>query len=222
MVRVRNAEAVWTPGDDANVDFGTHSFRWPIKGRRGRVIPRLVYGRFHRFLGSGLAGHSSGKQFLRTNRRYQKIRVHWSVPEGGGTVRWIRDFSPHRFFIAHFDAISFERWKRKFLRRYDRPQDVPTMRSTRLNLVNLIGATSERSDADLEKLFKRIYGLTRWQFALLKRLNLAFTREIFREGSRVSRPKTPRNRRPLRQSAENCRAGWDGNRTLGRAARSPV
>jgi hypothetical protein len=179
VLRVPNAEAIWSPDDDPNVDFGARCFRWPIKGRRGRLLSRLVYGRFHRFLESGVAGHSSGKQFLRTNRRYRKIRLHSSIPEAGGSVRWIGEFSGGRFFIAHFDAISFEQWKRKFLRRYERPQEVPTMRSARLNLVNLIGATSQGSDADLEQLFRRIYCLTRPQIALLKLFKLAFRRDIF-------------------------------------------
>jgi hypothetical protein len=179
VLRVPNAEAIWSPDDDPSVDFGTRWFRWPIKGRRGRLLSRLVYGKFHTFLESGVAGHSSGKQFLRTNRRYLKIRAHCSIPDAGGTVKWIGEFSRGRFFIAHFDAISFEQWKRKFLRRYERPHEVPTMRSTRVNLVNLIGATSQGSDADLERLFRRIYCLTPPQIAFLRLFNLAFRRDIF-------------------------------------------
>jgi hypothetical protein len=178
VLRVPNAEAIWSPDDDPYADFGTRSFRWPIKGRRGRILPRLVYGRFHRFLESGVAGHSAGKQFLRTNRRYVKIRLHSSVP-ADGTVRWMGEFSSGRFFIAHFDAISFEQWKRKFLRRAARPQEVPTMRSARLSLVHLIGATSQGSDADLERLFRRIYCLTPRQIAVLSFFNLAFRRDSF-------------------------------------------
>ena len=53
------------------------------------------------------------------------------------------------------------------------------MRSARVNLVNLIGATSEGSDADLQRLFRRIYCLTARQIAFLRLFNLAFRRDIF-------------------------------------------
>ena len=180
VLRVPNAEAVWSPADDPYVDFGTRWFRWPMKGRSRRVVARLVYGKFHRFLEAGVAGHRSGKQFLRTKRRYERIRLHCSVPGAGGTVRWIGEFSRGRFFIAHFDAIGFEHWKRKFLRRAARPQEVPTMRPARLSLVHLIGATSQGSEADLERLFRHIYCLNRFQLAVLRMFDLAFKRDIFR------------------------------------------
>lgn len=179
ILRVRNIEAVWGPGDDRNKHLGARSFRLPTSSPMKQRALKLIYGDVHQFMGSGLLGHSAGKHFLRSDREYSRIGVHTSTHSDGRRGKWAGDLFEGDIYVCHFDAMSFERWHKKFLFRFQTKASFNEVRDSRVKMIDLVAHSSERGDAHLRNLFERLYCISTWQAFALKALGLAFRRDIF-------------------------------------------
>ena len=181
-VGLPTAEAVWGPGDDPDIAFGSRHFRlgWP-HGRLWRVPQRLVFGRIAGYLHDGLAGHVSGKEFVRVGRRLDWIGNHYALRDGISVTRRAEsiDASLGGMFLGHFDAIDYPRWVEKWRRRIDKETVARKLSGPRRRQMSLIAGSIERGEDAARRLFARFYRLTRAQFRALSMLGLAFRREIF-------------------------------------------
>ncbi|TPE52244.1 glycosyltransferase family 2 protein [Amaricoccus solimangrovi] len=182
-VRLRTAEAVWGPGDEVDTPFGCTWFRVPWTNvRLWKLLRRVVYGKQCRFLRRGLVAHVSGKQFLRTGRRYTNIGNHYSERDGVQITVWAHDLGRGGagMFLGHFDAIGFQRWRQKWAQRISRETQTSRMANTRAAQMDVIAAAMAKGDAATRRVFMDLYALNRWQARILSTLGYAFQRDIFR------------------------------------------
>ncbi|MEL6540768.1 MAG: glycosyltransferase family 2 protein [Pseudomonadota bacterium] len=179
ILRVHNVEAVWGPGDDRDKYLGATWFRPATKSANKQRALKLIYGDLHKYMHSGLFGHSAGKHFVRTGRTYQNTTAHTSVHGDGRPGRWADKLLDDEIFVCHFDAMSFEHWRKKFIFRYQTKDAFSTIRDTRNQVFDLVARESELGDEKLRELFERLYCLSSLQIFALKPLKLAFQRNIF-------------------------------------------
>ena len=170
VARIPNGEAVWGPKDTFGAAFGCSYLRLPLprKGRWRRAL-RLIYGaRTSGLMEWGIVGHASGKQILRAGTRVDRITSHDSLRDGRPLGRWLPDLLPgDRTLIAHFDAVSVDRWTEKFRRRFSGESPSLEMRGPRAEQMHQIGAAAARSPEATARLCRDLYGLTRLQAAAL-------------------------------------------------------
>jgi glycosyl transferase family 2 len=181
-VSVPTAEAVWGPDDDLAAPFGSSYFR--VKWRSERLwsgLRRLVYGEVAPHLNRGLAGHISGKEFIRAGKSYSWIRNHSAQRDGVGITRPAAGLSPALagMYVGHFDAIGLTRWTEKWRRRIERDTLARNMSETRTTQMQFIADRIAAGDGAAHALFRSLYGLTRPQYALLSLLGYAFRRKLF-------------------------------------------
>lgn len=179
VVRLPVAEAVWGPGDDAGRTWGSTYFRtvWP-RERMWRALGRPIYGEVAPFMRRGLAGHTGGKQVLRTGARYSAIRNMAAEREGRIVGRPAERVSPRLAgqWLGHFDAIDFDRWREKWRRRIERETIAQNMSPERTGQMDLIAARLAAGRA--ETLFGTLYGLTRMQEVALRAIGGCFRTRI--------------------------------------------
>ena len=178
------AEAVWGPGDDLEQAYGSTHFRvkWPSE-MQWRLLRRVVYGSISSQMRWGVIGHVAGKHLIRTDRSYSEIGGHRSkrndvvvtVPAASVSQEWLGTY------LGHFDAISLDRWQRKWRWRLEREIVAGGMSRGRTEQMQMVGKaiTAGRQKA----LFQRFYGLSVTQFRTLTFLGHAFRRENFFERS---------------------------------------
>jgi len=179
-VSIPNVEAVWGPTDALGAEFAATHFRRPARRRLHKVVQRAVYDAQTRtMLRNGLAGHSAGKQVLRTGKRYDLIASHHAERDGQPINVWLGELVPGtEAVIAHFDAIGLERWREKHnLRTSGRA--IPTPRAHRKRQMTVIRDTAGADDAAMAALFRRMYHLTPVQYAVLRAFGLAFRHDVF-------------------------------------------
>lgn len=188
-VNIPVAEAVWGPDDTFGAAFGCTylraPFRRPFRGhvRAGyprflrRHLARWVYGADGWMFEENVAGHSSGRHFFRRSAAFDYIGPHDARRGGTTLTRRARRVLGRRATaqIAHFDAISFDRWVEKFRRRIDREIRSDRERAQRRRQFEDFEAAyrqmQETGDrAALEALMKRFYSLSARQVAQLTRL----------------------------------------------------
>jgi hypothetical protein len=179
-VSVPTAEAVWGPGDDLAAPFGSSYFRvmWQSE-KLWRGLRRLVYGEVAPHLNRGLAGHVSGKEFIRAGRTYSWIRNHSAQRDGAGITRPAASLGLTGMYLGHFDAIGLARWSEKWRRRIERDTLAFNMSEIRTGQMQLIADRLGGGDGAARALFRSLYGLTRPQYALLSLLGYAFRRRLF-------------------------------------------
>ncbi|MDG4649629.1 hypothetical protein P6F26_14385 [Roseibacterium sp. SDUM158017] len=182
-VRLPVAEAVWGPGDDLGEAFGSTWFRrpWPVALDRRRVR-LLVYGPFGGFFSRGVLGHISGKQFVRTDAFIDELGTHVSSVNGENVSVWGDEISPEMgaLELAHFDAISFDRWIRKFRARAHDPSIREITKKTRQRQTDLVNHLVGQRRWLAWRLFAHFYGLSTRQARFLERRGLAFREIVFK------------------------------------------
>ncbi len=181
-VRLPTAEAVWGPGDDINTPYGSSYFRLVWRNDLvWRFTRRLIYGKITPYLRNGLAGHIAGKQFVRTNRRYSRISNHTAERNDKLISVWAASLghAGSEMYVGHFDAIAYDRWKQKWLRRINGETEVSNLSGTRKSQMRAIAAAFAQGDAASRAIFTELYGLSRSRFRVLTALNCAFRRDIF-------------------------------------------
>lgn len=176
------AEAVWMPDDPADLaPFSSTGFRVATKGR-GSVLARLIYGpKTAALFRHGLIGHMEGKQILRTGRKFDRIVCHRATRDGVELGTFVGNINPafSEMYVAHFDAIGFDRWSQKWTRRLEGSTNAVEMGRRRLRQLQAIKSAQETGPAELQAMCRRLYGLTPAQWTALKTLNLAFRHDIF-------------------------------------------
>lgn len=179
-VGVPTAEAVWGPGDDIETAFGSTCFRvvW-TSGRAWRGLKRLVYGDVAPFLRRGLLGHTEGKQFLRTGRRYSEIRNHDARRDGEVVTKRAAAVGLQGMYVGHFDAIGLARWKEKWRLRISAETVVGRINEARSGQMAAIEKAIAAGDGPTRALFAKYYGVTRLQYAMLAALGYGFRRRLF-------------------------------------------
>ncbi len=192
IVRIRNVEAIWGPGDDRHSLLGARWFRHPIRGSRwARAVLRLVYGDLSKYMSNGLLGHANGKHFVRPGKQYHRTTAHNSFYPDGRPGIWIDRLLSDQIAVHHFDAMSFELWSRKFLRRSRNSATHGHRRKERVELIELVHETSEHDTETMRKLFERLYCFSPWQAFVLRKLGLASKRDIFNEQPIITRAEQP-------------------------------
>jgi len=179
ILRVPNIEAVWGPGDDRDEHLGARWFRQATSSPLRRRALKLIYGDVHQFMGSGLMGHSAGKHFVRSGKDYERTNAHTSVHADGRRGKWAEELLKYEVVVCHFDAMSYERWLKKFLFRFQTKSTFGSVRQSRQSMIDLIGDSSELGDAQLRKLFERLYCVSPLQAFVLKGLGMIVQRDIF-------------------------------------------
>ncbi|CAN5915501.1 hypothetical protein BH11PSE13_BH11PSE13_20690 [soil metagenome] len=176
-LRLSPVEAVYGQRDDITVEYGGRFFRKPYNKYLAAILPHILYpGLGHLFI-RGLLGHSRGKQVVRTGIAGLQLNIHDSFcPE-----RHLFELNlsavakDHRFYLAHFDAISFEQWREKWKRRFS-AQDTNEMGLKRERQLDIWTKAFE-SHAD-EQLFRRFYALNNIQLTIARALGLVMTNPL--------------------------------------------
>ena len=108
-ISLPTAEAVWGPGDELGVPFGSTHFRmaWP-RGWIWRRLNRLILADMAHHLQRGVTGHTSGKEFIRASKPYSLIKNHVALRDGVLITRRAGKISPELrgMFLGHYDAIG--------------------------------------------------------------------------------------------------------------------
>jgi hypothetical protein len=180
-LRIRNFEAVWGPDDDISEAFASSYFRVPLPRvpLLSRALSWIVFGKYVRLTRRGLVGHSQGKHFLRTGIKDLTIQSHVSLCNGKSLGVWAHslDAVPEGIFVAHFDAISFERWCEKWRRRISQERLNEKMGKPRQKQMDLVADAFEKNAA--EELFRRLYLLSKSKYRVLSALGAVRKQDIF-------------------------------------------
>ena len=168
-LRIRNVEAAWGPGDDITRPFASTDFRKPLPKKLFALLSWPLYGGLTPFFHRGLVGHSEGKHFVRREARGCEIQCHDSFRDGRRLGRWAHDVvsGAERMVVLHFDAISFERWREKWRRRFSGEAPANMMSPKRAAQLHRVEAAVTAGKMEALQLFRAFYGLTPWQRAIL-------------------------------------------------------
>ncbi|WP_436011066.1 sulfotransferase [Rhizobium sp. LjRoot254] len=135
-----------------------------------QVLIRDVYGPLARkFLQQGLAGHFSGKSFLRRGESFSDITLHRATPVNGE----ILNLEGAHFAIVHYDAMSYDDWVRKWWRRAEKQVNMVMMSDRRVAMLDefrMYDGNAERQ----RQLFEALNVLDRRQLDLLAGEGLAY------------------------------------------------
>lgn len=186
------AEAVWGPGDPADLaPFSSTWYRRPgplVHGRKARAIEMLgavrLYGPLGALMRRGLLSHTEGKQFVRGRQVFDAINLH-HAEQGGKTITvpaHSLKAGLEPLELTHFDAIGFDRWYVKTLRRIE-GDTVTAMRrrAPRRRMQLYLFAWLKRlfGQAGPRWLFRQMYTLGPRQARALAKRDLAFQARIF-------------------------------------------
>lgn len=182
------AEAVWGPDEDIEEAFGSTWFRRPDFGPSGKGWAELragfrLYGLAGIMSRKGILSHVQGKQFVRAGQPFEMIGLHRAVLGGRNIGTWARDISPElgQVELAHYDAISFERWYMKWERRFRNDNRAAKMRRSRRRRLqyNLIRSAMAFGRAGARRIYRRMYQLSPRQMRLLEKNGQLFQTRIF-------------------------------------------
>lgn len=189
-LRIPTAEAVWGPGDSPGEEFGCTYFRTALPARGSGLIQRLLYGNLAPLFRLGLLGHTAGKHFVRRGGRISQVRLHDSICDNRPAGRWARDISPQNrdFVVAHFDAVSFERWREKWRRRFSGEINAKDMAPQRLAQMQAIRTGLSVDDTTARRLFSRMNGINRLQRTALSMLGCLHRQDVFGRMPPISKP----------------------------------
>lgn len=166
-------EAVWAPQQDINQPFQNTWFRVPFQTtKKWQHDRKKIYGPVRYLMSArGLVGHHVGKSMTRTGSSADEIALHWANANGECISVSSRRFGDPftSVCVAHFDAINFTRWRKKFRRRGGRKGAGGGRGSRRrvlqrriANFANFFGPAAGRY------VFRRFYCLTDRQMKALK------------------------------------------------------
>lgn len=200
-IGVPTAEAVWGPGDDLDEPFGSTYFRTKWTPNHWRFLRRLIYGTISAQMRFGVLGHVVGKHLIRTDREYSQTNGHHSSRNGRVITKpaalvskdWVGTY------VAHFDAISLERWQRKWRWRLEKEIVAVGMSRTRLEQMQMVG--DAMAAGRTRQLFRRFYGLSAFQYRALALLGHGFRREHFFERTVEVEPAVAWKDVPLKTTA---------------------
>ena len=180
-VRIQTAEAVWGPGDDITLEFGSSHFRTALPRFGTGLLTKLLYGRYAPLFRAGMLGHTAGKHFLRRDARIDQVGIHFSNLRGQAIGVWAHQLSSDgaQFVVAHFDAIGFDRWTDKWSRRIANETVVTGMSDQRIAQMKIFMEAMTSGEDSLWNVFRAFHSINRWQYLLLTVLARVVRAEIF-------------------------------------------
>jgi hypothetical protein len=153
-VLVKPVEAVYAAAPTVQTAFATPYFKQPLVGWprwRSRRIVQECLGPYARLSSSGLFGHVVGKSFFRVACANGSLPIDRpSEPVNGMRI----DVRASEFRLLHFDALTYDIWQSKFLRRLD-GQMPAEMRQKRIRQLDMIrGIRETKGEAGLYALYR--------------------------------------------------------------------
>ncbi|MBM7069203.1 glycosyltransferase family 2 protein [Actibacterium sp. 188UL27-1] len=183
VIRLPTAEAVWCRADRSNDPFSSTAFRCALPSKWA-PLRRLIYLRYYSFFSwRGLIGHAEGKQFIRKGAKIDGLTCHQARLGSQMVGLWAPEIGPdfHHIYLGHFDAIGLDHWREKWRRRHSGEAIYITLSpARRRQMATVERAGAEGTDA-FRRLFRKLYGLSSFQFAALRLLGCAFRRDVFGE-----------------------------------------
>jgi hypothetical protein len=170
-VRFGSVEAVFDSTDDIGKEYGSRHFRRPCNKYLAAVLPHILYPGLGGVFIRGLLGHSRGKHAVRTGLHGILIDIHDSSCRGKA-MRELDASSGTRkpgFYLAHFDAISYQQWCVKWNRRIVAQDTKECGRKRDMQLQLFAEAASEEHRTSL---FRRLYAVNSRQLFVLRALGL--------------------------------------------------
>ncbi len=181
-VNFPTAEAVWGPGQAIDVPFETNLFRLPFKDQRQWKRSRLfLYGPIGRVMDKGLASHSHGKSITRTGLRDITVGTHEAERDGKECSVLVSELGLDcpMVYLAHFDAISFQRWQVKFERRAPKfKEDGGTGSKKRKRQARLANFAAALGALPSRMVFRSLYCLSKRQEKQLSRQDLLIKSDV--------------------------------------------
>lgn len=167
-VRFLTAEAVFAPQDDPDREFGAGAFRLPVPKYAAPFLSALLYRELAGLFVRGMLGHARGKQAIRAGLGPIDIGIHDVFDPSEDFIRFDASTADN-FWLAHYDAISFPLWQDKCRQRIERQDalEIGRKRERQLDLFSRCAGVGQQ-----RRLFQRLYGLSNWQIAILRRLGL--------------------------------------------------
>lgn len=187
-VAIAPVEAVWGPGEDIDAAFGSTWFRRPklprtTLGKVAQLDLVWIYGPMGFLLRGGLLSHTIGKHFVRTTAPFDMIDLHFARRDGVRVTRNATEIDPalRDVELAHFDAISFDRWYEKSLRRVvdDTPVAMKRRSRRRRAQLYLFDILRRFGKGGPRWYYRRLFALSRRQARRLEARGLAFRMDIF-------------------------------------------
>ncbi|WP_223421273.1 glycosyltransferase family 2 protein [Tateyamaria pelophila] len=181
-VNFPTAEAVWGPGEDIDTAFGTTLFRLPFTDVSEWKRKRFwLYGLIGRYMAEGLASHSHGKSITRTGIDDICVGTHEAERDGKEISTLASKVGGRSMvYLAHYDAISFRRWKVKFERRAPKfKEDGGTGSKKRKRQARLANVAGRLGNKPIRMVFRRLYCLSKRQKKVLEQNGLILNKDIF-------------------------------------------
>lgn len=181
-VNFPSAEAVWGPGEDIDTAFETTLFRLAFKKTsEWKRVRNRIYGPIGRYMGDGLVGHTHGKSITRTGIDDICAGTHEGERNGEEIAVLASDVGANGMvYLAHYDAISFGRWKVKFERRKPKfKENGGTGSKKRQRLARVVNFAGKIGDGPSRMVFRMLYCLSNRQKRTLKKAGLLLEKDIF-------------------------------------------
>lgn len=174
-------EAVWGPDEDISDPFGSSYFRKPNIYNKFLLI--RLYGVFFFLFRNGILGHTIGKHFVRKGVEFSSIGCHKAYVNGKGVTTPASSigYELSDIMVAHFDAISFERWYQKWYRRsYNETISAKKRRSGRRQVQEKIFKILNNFDENQSQwLFRRLFKINRSQLKILESHDAVIKMRLF-------------------------------------------
>ena len=182
-VNFPTAEAVWGPNEDIDTAFETTLFRLPFKdASEWKRVRFSLYGPIARYMAEGLASHSHGKSITRTGIDDICAGTHEAERDGKEIAVLASDVGAGStmVYLAHYDAISFGRWKVKFERRAPKfKEDGGTGSKKRKRQAKLANFAGRLGVGPSRMVFRMLYCLSKRQKRALEKAGLLLDKKVF-------------------------------------------
>ena len=174
-VRATAAEAVWSTEQETLGAYTAQYLRMPIFDGLWPFVKHKLYDENIHLFRKNLLSHRSGKGIVRAGYKIRKIGIHHAEFVDGYSPMRVR---PHHLVtqLVHFDAISYELWRRKLERRMEKDHGFWGLDQARLSQVDYYKKLSE---ADFRAKFEQTYCVTPKQIDLLSRMGSIKKLDIF-------------------------------------------
>ena len=164
-------EAVWRAGDDLSREYGATLARKSYNGPFPDLFGALAYPRRGTFFVRGLLAHHMGKHAVRRGLTDILVCLHESKRDDR-PLKAARARDPktgRTAWLLHHDAINLDAWRAKWDLRLARSDTAEMGRRRRRQQAAYANA---REAGEESALFARLYGLTRLQAGVLRRLGM--------------------------------------------------
>lgn len=174
-VRATAAEAVWSTEQQDLGLFTAQYLRLPIFDGIWPYVKHKLYDENIHLFRKNLLSHRSGKGIVRAGYKIRKIGIHHAEFTDGYSPMRVR---PHHLEaqLVHFDAISYDLWRRKLERRMEKDHGFWGLDQARLSQVDYYRKISEE---EFRAKFEQTYCVTPEQLDLLQRMGSIAKLEIF-------------------------------------------